>query len=342
MQLYLKYILPIILSLTAVSCSDSPEAPPVNEEELIRLELNPVIAANAETTRTAVNSKNGQLAKGTYKFGVFIYRFKDNDPTKEHNPHNKSLINFLAEYTVNDKNSSWQYTIDEYVYDFLAVQSGIPYDVYAYFPYTDEASDPENIPFDSSKAEDWLVCDKVLVSADQTSDTNGKITVPLNFTHLMTCIEVNVRTKYNTNPYIKSATLSDSKSRIGMKGRINLLKDTIKVDDKADKIEQTYGNLYLTTTNQPFQFIFPAIEGVNIGDLKFTLTYQKRFDNDKRVYTSEYTLPLTFTDGKTVTKLESGKKHVYNLVLDHVFTFEGMAIEEEGEWKTEDKSDLII
>lgn len=348
MQLYMKYTLPFILLLTAVGCSDAPDAPPTNEESTIRLELNPVIAANAETTRATVNSTNGQLYNGTYNFGVYIYRFVDNDPTQKHYPHNESLINFLAKYTVNSKNLSWQYTIDNYVYDFLAVQAGIPYDVYAYYPYIEEITDPEKIPFDSSQAKDWLVSDKVLVSADQTGDTGGTITVPLKFNHLMTCIEVNVRSKYKTYPYVAKATLSDSKSRIGLKGFINLYDKSVTVDnqDKAEIIEQTYSNVWLeqsTELYRSFQFIIPEIDNVDKDDLKFTLTYQKRINNSKeKLYTTEYTLPLTFKDGNKVTSLERGKKYVYYLVLDHVFTFEGLTIEEEGKWTKEEKSDMII
>ncbi|MCM1138152.1 MAG: fimbrillin family protein [Duncaniella sp.] len=343
MHFYIKLILPIILPLTFVSCSDTPEAPHYNEAESIHLELNPIIAPTAERTRAAVSSSNGKLSKGSYNFGVYIYRFVDNDTTKSHYPHNESLINFLAKYNTDGTNSSWQYNIDDYIYNFLSVQPGIPYDVYAYHPYTNEAVNPERVPFDTSKTDDWLVSDKVLVKANQTNGVNDKITVPLKFSHIMTCLQINVRTKYETYPYVTKVTLSDSKSRIVTKGHINILTKEITADEEASMIEQTYGgNLYLIKSGSSFLYIFPEINNVEEGDLKFKLTYQKRNSEDKQQLSTEYTLPFSFSDGNKIVSLERGKKYVYNLMLDHVFTFDGIAIDEEGEWSTTEKSDLII
>lgn len=341
MLLNLKYIiLTMILPLIAAGCTDVPEATTDKEDKNIRLELNPVISTSAVTTRAAVNSTEGILASGTYDFGMYIYRFKDNEPNNGYNPHNNSLINFLARYDKKDSKSSWEFTIDNYVYDFLSVKAGIPYDVYAYHPYTEGADDPEKVPFDSSKAQDWLVSKKVLVNVEPTSDVTDKITVPLEFEHLMTCIVVNVRTSHQTYPYVRKATLSGSESRIGMKGYVNVMTKETYITEMTDKIEFNYGSggLYLGTSYRTFQFIFPEIENVEKDQMKFTLTYKNRSNDDTKEYKSEYTLPMS----ENGASFKRGTKYVYNLLLDHVFTFEGMTIEQEGEWETEEKSELII
>lgn len=344
MLLNLKYILPIILLTTAVGCTDAPEAITGNEDGYIHLELNPVISAAAEVTRAAINTTNGTLDNGTYDFGMYIYRFKDNDPDKGHNPHNSSLINFLASYKTNDKGSSWKFTIDEYDYNFLSVKAGIPYHLYAYHPYTEDAVDPENVPFDSSKAQDWMISKEVLVNVESKNNTTDKITVPLEFEHLMTCIEVKIRTSNLTYPYVSKACLSDSESRIGLKGYVNVMTKDINITEKSDKIEYKYINpdMFLETHYKAFQFIFPEIAGVKNDQLKFTLIYKNRSNGDTREYKSEYTLPLKILDNENGVTLKKGTKYIYYLLLDHVFTFEGMTIEQEGEWETEEKSELII
>ncbi len=326
--------------LLSASCSKEP-APertvPVSGG--VRIDFTAGIAASAEPVgvRAAVEGNQFPVRDEAYNIGVWICEYESGDSPSQFSPL-YTVDNMKISLTAGLDNSNqykqtWKYLLSGQWVNMLFVSEGTTqFDAYAYYPHTTGAAsfNPTSVPFRSGST-DWMWADR-----KQFTNVGHEISVPLQFSHAMTCLEVRVECKYASDTMVlNSITLSDSKSRLLLSGTMNLVDHTLNTE-----VVTPSGSLTLTPqvklradSAQVFHFIVPEVSNYENGD--FTLSF--KFNPNSIVKNGEttFSIPNTITSGGsdvTISSFETGKRYVYRLTLDNRLRFEPVGVDES--WTT--------
>lgn len=323
--------------LLSASCSKEP-APErmVPASDGVRIGFTADIAASAEPAgvRAAVEGTRFPVRDEAYNIGVWVCEYENTDTPSQFSP--LYLIdNMKCSLTASLENSAyketWSYYLNSQWINMLFVSEGTSsFDAYAYYPHTTGSFDPMSVPFRSGST-DWMWADR-----KQLTNVGHEISVPLQFSHAMTCLEVRMECKYASDTLVlNSITLSDSKSRLLLSGTMNLVNHTLNTDGVTPS-----GSLTLTPqvklgagSTQVIHFIMPEVSNYENGD--FTLSFRFNPNNIVKNGETTFSIPNTITSGGTdvtVSAFETGKRYVYRLTLDNRLRFEPVGVDDS--WTT--------
>ena len=220
----------------------------------------------------------------------------------------------------------------------MSMRLGRSVDIYTYYPYVANVDNPEAVPFTTTEQKDWMwATPKTIDNISEGSEDNKLKPV---FHHAMTCIEVRLSTLYEGTVNLNSITLSDAKSQLTSGGTMNITNGSLTyiADQPSITIKgNNYNSDLLPTTGDgtlSYCFLMPEKE-FEAGDLSMTFY----FDAAKTPGRTVFTVPTRFknSEGNTVdvTKLETGKKYVLNLVIDNALTIRPISCSKE-DWATVD------
>lgn len=213
-------------------------------------------------------------------------------------------------------------TIPEYAWlsSMPGARIGANIVVYAYYPYVSGSFKPDSVPFTTNQQYDWMWADPVTI--DNVSSTNR--TAPVRFHHAMTCVEIRLSTLYNGTVDLNSITMTDAKNSLVASGTIDIRNGALNYKEENKTSSITINGYYNSeripthvadnSSYRSFCFLMPE-KDFEAGDLVLSF----KFDNVAgRV---DFTIPTTFKDGDgndiTVTKFETGKRYILNLLIDN-------------------------
>lgn len=320
-----EYYILILALLALTACSDKPNDEP---SDLVSLDLlTPVIVAESDSrskpiegtffpylntdTYTQILNTN---YNGDYSISFFVC---DKGTFTPHlNGSNNRLNRLRHEYLYRNDSDSF-YWLD----GVLQARIGRNIDIYAYYPRVNESFEPTSVPFTTQQQYDWMWAEPVTINNVSTENK----TVPLKFHHAMTCIEVRLSTLYTSSIDLVYARIDDKKSKLTAGGTMDLT-DNGKLTYTANKKQITLSHASVpvrlpfhkadNSSYRSFCFIMPEKE-FEAGDLRLWFTYDKQTGNGR----ADFIIPTTFKDKNgadiTVTKFETGKRYIFNLVIDN-------------------------
>ena len=320
-----EYYILILALLALTACSDKPNDEP---SDLVSLDLlTPVIVAESDSrskpiegtffpylnTDTYTQLPN-TIYNGDYSISFFVC---DKGTFTPHlNGSNNRLNRLRHEYLYRNDSDSF-YWLD----GVLQARIGRNIDIYAYYPRVNESFEPTSVPFTTQQQYDWMWAEPVTINNVSTENK----TVPLKFHHAMTCIEVRLSTLYTSSIDLVYARIDDKKSKLTAGGTMDLT-DNGKLTYTANKKQITLSHASVpvrlpfhkadNSSYRSFCFIMPEKE-FEAGDLRLWFTYDKQTGNGR----ADFIIPTTFKDKNgadtTVTKFETGKRYIFNLVIDN-------------------------
>lgn len=323
------YIL-IVALLALTACSDKPKDEP---SDLVSLDLlTPVIVTENESRYRPVEGS---------EFGFLPINENSPTPNRDYDTYYETSF-FVCDkgtftpHIAGANNSSYRYIV-YYRYKTEAIThawpDGTPHarigrniDIYAYYPRVNSTFDPNAVPFTTNQQYDWMWAEPVTI--DDVSTANK--TVPLKFHHAMTCIEVRLSTLYASSIDLYQITLTDAQSKLVSSGTMDITNGSLSYTANQPSItisgsnytnrlpvHQADNNSYLS-----YSFIMPEKE-FSAGDLKLSFIYDMQYDNGWHQTPGrvDFTIPTTFKDisgnDVTVTKFETGKRYILNLLIDN-------------------------
>lgn len=342
MKQHKSYIVCLLVGTLLASCADSP-LDNLPSEELVQLNLLPPTIEATPLTRTMPidgttfpwegrnhsTSGSGRYLYTDYSLALYVC----NDGT--YVPHANGYTNKLT--TLRVTRDMEQYTT---AYSW---SSGLPslrlnqnVDIYAYYPHdNNHVANPDVVPFTTYLQKDWMWATPI--NLDQVSESNR--TVQLSFKHAMTCIEVRLSTKYKSTVELYKIILNDTKSTLVNTGTMDITNGslTYTADQSSITIQGNNANKdLLPVYNEGYYsycFLMPE-KSFNEGELSLSFVYDYVYPNFTQGRAT-YTIPTSFADGHTVTKLETGKKYVLNLVIDNTSSIYPLS-QQIDEWTTVD------
>lgn len=319
----------ILCCLCAVfSCSRGAGCDKYMDERLIPLAFSASLASTAEIqTREAVNGNS--FGPGTWQMSFWICVHEDDDPPTEFAPHMAHYQNLLATLDVSAATETQNVNIWYYGANnvrVLGVRENADVDIYAYYPYVANVTDITAVPFTSGQ-DDWMWAKPVELTAVQTAqNVTEPVKVPLLFSHIMTCIEVRMKTKYVGSVKLTSMTLSDTKqmNRLCSKGTYNATNGAVNPTDFGNSLTIT-PELSIGTTPTSIYLMFPKVEGYQDNDFELSFVF-----NGIDAQTT-FSLPVRMTDSKgneiNIDGFNTGVKYIYELTLDNTMHFQPVGID---------------
>ena len=329
MKQHKSYIVCLLVGTLLAACTDAP-LDNLPSEELVQLNLLPPTIEATPLTRTMPidgitfpweGRNHSTSGSGKYRYTDYsLALYVCNDGTYE--PHASGYTNKLTTLRVTrdmEQNStaySWPSGLPS-----LRLDQNV--DIYAYYPHdNNHVANPNVVPFTTHLQKDWMWATPV--DLDKVSESNR--TVQLSFQHAMTCIEVRLSTKYEGTINLHQITLSDTQHQLVANGTMDITNGTLNYTADQSSITITGNN---TNNNQlpksdgssffSYCFIMPE-KSFNKDELSLSFVYDYVRPNSTQGRAT-YTIPTTFTDKngqeQTITKLETGKKYVLNLVIDN-------------------------
>ena len=323
-----SYIL-ILALLALTACSDKPNDEP---SDLVSLDLlTPVIVAENESRQKPVEGTffpyigltQYYVAPGNnvylnWEVSMFVCEKGSFNPHLTGSNNRRTIVrtNYLYSSSTGTWNKSWSW------FDGTPqARIGHDIDIYAYYPRVDKTFDPDAVPFTTNSQIDWMWADPVTINNVSTENK----TVPLKFHHAMTCIEVRLSTLYTSSIDLVYARIDDKKSKLTAGGTMDLT-DNGKLTYTANKKQITLSHASVpvrlpfhkadNSSYRSFCFIMPEKE-FEAGDLRLWFTYDKQTGNGR----ADFIIPTTFKDKNgadiTVTKFETGRRYIFNLVIDN-------------------------
>ena len=328
------YIL-ILALLALTACSDKPNDEP---SDLVSLDLlTPVIVAENESRQKPVEGTffpyigltQYYVAPGNnvylyWEVSMFVCENGSFNPHLTGSNNRRTIVrtNYLYSSSTGTWNKSWSW------FDGTPqARIGHDIDIYAYYPRVDETFDPDAVPFTTKSQLDWMWADPVTI--DNVSTENK--TVPLNFHHAMTCIEVRLSTLYTSSIDLYQITLTDAKKELVSSGTMDIRdgsltytpnQQKITITSSWDGVERIPVYNDVNSSYRSFCFIMPE-KVFSEGDLKLTFIYDRQYDNGWHPTPgrADFTIPTTFTNSEgtsvSVKKFETGKRYILNLMIDN-------------------------
>lgn len=331
----------LLLALSLLTACGQEKNVPLPDEgnSEVRLDLSARMSAGGtmESRATGNEPVFDDFADGSYSFGTWVCHHEE-DP-KDFVPTKNGYANIPTAMTVSDDGQSWLYTFPNRPATSLNVSRGIPIDIYMFSPRPTtgtQAERPDAVPFTSGK-DDWMWA-KTSVSKETL--TGDKVSVPIKFSHAMTCLRVAITAKHPGSS-LTSITLNDRKSeeskRLYAGGLLDLAGQALVLEDKdrTGQVKVTYNTALGTEPTKPtFVNIFmppPAIVGGEVYEGDFTLSFVFNGNTAK----TEFIIPKTINaEGETVDlgNFEAGKRYTYRLTLDNPVIF--APVEVDDQWET--------
>lgn len=331
---------PLLLALSLFAACGQEEAVtfPGDSGE-VRLDLSARMYAGGtmESRATGDEPVFDDFTDGSYSFGTWVCHHED-EP-KDFVPTKNGYANIPTTMTVSNGNQSWLYTFPNRPATSLNVSRGIPIDIYIFSPRPTtgtQAERPDAVPFTSGK-DDWMWAK---TSVSKGTLTGDKVSVPIKFSHAMTCLRVAITAK-NPGSSLTSITLNDRKSeeskRLYAGGLLDLAKQELVLEDKdrTGQVKVTYSAVLGTDPEKPTYFyLFMPPPAMGDGETyagDFTLSFVFNSNAAK----TEFTIPKTINvEGKPVDirNFEAGKRYTYKLTLDNPVIF--APVEVDDQWET--------
>ena len=328
------YIL-ILALLALTACSDKPNDEP---SDLVSLDLlTPVIVAESDSRSKPIEGTffpyigltqyyvaPGNTVYWDWEVTMFVCEKGSFNPHLTGSNNRRTILrtNYVYSSSTGTWNQSW-FWLD----GTPQARIGHDIDIYAYYPYiANKTFDPDSVPFTTNQQLDWMWADPVTI--DNVSTENK--TVPLNFHHAMTCIEVRLSTLYTSSIDLSQITLTDAKKELVSSGTMDIRDGSLTCTPNQQKITITsYGGserlpIYndVNSSYRSFCFIMPQKE-FSAGDLKLTFFYDRSstWPYPSVQSRADFTIPTTFTNSEgnsvSVTKFETGKRYILNLMIDN-------------------------
>lgn len=347
MKQHKSYIVCLLVGTLFAACTDAP-LDNLPSKELVQLNLLPPTIEATPLTRTMPidgttfpwQLRSHASGYGTdYSVAMFIC---DKGTYNPHMAGYNNLLNVLrSSFNINTNSSNQQWLTQ------ISSRLEKDIDIYAYYPrVAQEGLTPETIPFTTTDQYDWMWADPVTIN--KVGQDNR--TVSLIFKHAMTCIEVRLSTKYEGTINLHQITLSDTQNQLVANGTMNITNGTLNCTADQSSITITGDN---TNNNQlpkteadgssyfSYCFIMPQKE-IAKDQLTLSFVYDRSatWPNPSTEGRATYTIPTTFTDEsgqtQTITKLETGKKYVLNLVINNATSIYPLSQRIDASWDTVD------
>lgn len=329
----------------------------VTDTESVMLDFSATVssARQPQTRAGAVDGDKFSPNKDAYSIALWVCE-AENTPVN-FAPAKLGYDNLLAALWVSDGQDAannmeeWDYVFDGRSHNTISVRKGTAVDIYAYYPRVTEVEfKPDAVPFVSGET-DWMWANspgytddgkQMHLSEEQTNaaSENMPVKVPMTFHHAMTCIQVNMKCKYDGSVHLTEMRLTDSQGRLYSKGTMNAWTGELKLDeaDKGETITIKPNNTLLyNDKTRSFYIMMPEVK--DYQDRQFTLSFF--YDNGTEGLET-YSLPVEMNEldaagqatGKkvTITAFETGKRYIYNLTLDNTMRFEPVGVDEN--WPT--------
>lgn len=314
------YIL-ILALLALTACSDKQNDEP---SDLVSLDLlTPVIVAESDSRARPIegtlfpaygsnnyNPINPNIYYSTYySFSFFIY--KEGTETPHLKNSNNALYRFGSYYNGTEHQTSYSWPDGT-----PQARIGSNIVVYAYYPWSNNTKSPKAVKFSTNSQLDWMWAEPTTI---RDVSINNR-TASMKFHHAMTCIEIRLSTLYSSTIDLYNITLSDRESKLVSSGTMDISDGSLTyTPDQSQIIISATERLPVHSadnqTSRSYSFIMPEKE-FSAGDLKLTFRY------DGGTYgRADFTIPTTFTNSEgnsvSVTKFETGKRYILNLMIDN-------------------------
>ncbi len=319
----LKFIHNIIVSIFCISVFCGCEGMADSDSGLVSLDLRSVYVTNDSETRATI-VEGTQLpatdAQNPHRFGMFVYNSGTDVPQIAGYDEIEAVATVPSTSVINWR-YNWKEGTSPMTNDRLSIVKGRAADIYMYHPYTAGQKDHTAIEFTTDEQKDWLVTPPLKFTAEQTK---SNISASINFSHLMTCIEIRLKNDYPGTVTLNSITLTDESavmsgsdvisSRLCSGGTFNLeesditraitgktLTDAITIDENID----------ISDTGRSIYFIMPQIDSYTDGKLCLSFVI-----NGKNTATKFHIPTEGITDG-----FRQGVKYMYTLTIDNTMKF---------------------
>ena len=316
-----------LLLVSFVSCDTMTSD--VDDDKTVPLIFASPSILYSHETKASVNGSEFPPSPSAYPLGVWIVKGGEFTEQITEFRNMKSELNVGAGNEIH-----WNYYVYNGTrqYDVIYVMKGRPADIYAYHPWKSYVDDITAIKFTSGQ-EDWMWATPVNLSSTDT-DTDEPIVSELAFAHAMTCIEVNIRCKYEGSVRFTSMTLTDESDtpRLVASGTMNAVNGELTCDAPVSSITIT-PNVGLTHTSSGTT-VFIIMPQVGDEDNPLDLTNKKMnlsFKFNGIDAETSFTLPSVM-GGSEIKAFKRGYKYKYNLVLDNQIDFIPVGVEKE--WGT--------
>ena len=323
----MKRIYYILLILVLGACSEDFHE---DASDMVALQLQtPVIVTEGATrcrpiegttfsylnTLTYGFDPNTSYSTG-YNLSFYVCDQGTFQPHTEGSNNKKTTLYAYYYATIKKESFNWSETLN--------LRIGKNVDIYAYYPYVAGDFDPTAIPFTTNGQIDWMWAEKQTL--ENVSVDNR--TIDVTFHHAMTCLEVRLSTQFNSTIDLYSITLSDKQNQLVASGTMDITNNgTLTCTTYTDKIiifangnsERLPIHQDDNKTYRSFCFIMPE-KSFEADDLQLTF-YFDRYNTSGTSQTPtagrvEYTIPTRFSN-KDVTKFETGKRYILNLMIDN-------------------------
>lgn len=328
---------PLLLALSLFASCGQEEAVPFPGEGNgeVRLDLSARMSAGGtmESRATGNEPVFVDFADGNYNFGTWVCHHEE-DP-KDFVPTKNGYANIPTAMTVSGGVQSWLYTFPNRPATSLNVSRKIPIDIYMFSPRPTtgtQAERPDAVPFTSGK-DDWMWAK---TSVEGKTLTGDKVSVPIKFSHAMTCLRVAITAKHPGSS-LTSITLKDGKNRLYASGILNLAKQELILEDEnlTGQVKVTNSSqLSIDPTKPTYVNIFMPPPAIAEGE-KYAGDFVLSFVFNGNAAKTEFTIPKTINaEGKPVDigNFEAGKRYTYRLTLDNPVIF--APVEVDDQWET--------
>lgn len=328
---------PLLLALSLFAACGQEESVPFPDEGNgeVRLDLSARMSAGGtmESRATGDEPVFENFADGTYSFGMWVCHHED-EPA-DFVPTKNGYANIPTAMTVSKGNQSWLYTFPNRPATSLNVSRKIPIDIYMFSPRPTtgtQAERPDAVPFTSGSS-DWMWA-KTSVASDVL--TGDKVSVPIKFSHAMTCLRVAITARHPGSS-LTSITLKDGKNRLYASGILDLAKQELVLEN-----ENLTGQVKVTNSSQlsidpakpTYVNIFMPPPAIAEGE-KYAGDFVLSFVFNGNAAKTEFIIPKTINaEGETVEigNFEAGKRYTYRLTLDNPVIF--APVEVDDQWET--------
>ncbi|UVR25564.1 fimbrillin family protein [Parabacteroides distasonis] len=328
---------PLLLALSLFAACGQEESVPFPDEGNgeVRLDLSARMSAGGtmESRATGDEPVFENFADGTYSFGTWVCHHED-EPA-DFVPTKNGYANIPTAMTVSKGNQSWLYTFPNRPATSLNVSRKIPIDIYMFSPRPTtgtQAERPDAVPFTSGSS-DWMWA-KTSVASDVL--TGDKVSVPIKFSHAMTCLRVAITARHPGSS-LTSITLKDGKNRLYASGILDLAKQELVLEN-----ENLTGQVKVTNSSQlsidpakpTYVNIFMPPPAIAEGE-KYAGDFVLSFVFNGNAAKTEFIIPKTINaEGETVEigNFEAGKRYTYRLTLDNPVIF--APVEVDDQWET--------
>ena len=332
---------PLLLALSLFAACGQEESVPFPDEGNgeVRLDLSARMSAGGtmESRATGDEPVFENFADGTYSFGTWVCHHED-EPA-DFVPTKNGYANIPTAMTVSKGNQSWLYTFPNRPATSLNVSRKIPIDIYMFSPRPTtgtQAERPDAVPFTSGSS-DWMWA-KTSVASDVL--TGDKVSVPIKFSHAMTCLRVAITARHPGSS-LTSITLKDGKNRLYASGILDLAKQELVLEN-----ENLTGQVKVTNSSQlsidpakpTYVNIFMPPPAIAEGE-KYAGDFVLSFVFNGNAAKTEFIIPKTINaEGETVEigNFEAGKRYTYRLTLDNPVIFAPVEVDDQLETVYED------